>query len=626
MGGHHFFGEKEKKTELSIYTCGNNKEIIMFNKKEVGGDNFMETNEECFKVKHTKFDWCFNYYLTEMNDKLINEIMKKICEGYRNKKGTHNNIILIFFDSQEKMDEKQKKIQLIFEKLNQTNKIYNPIIILAFKNHKNKEEENYKENGENFMDNENEGNFETTNKEENLEENEQKLIDDVIKVNKYNNYSIKKYLEIVHYNENNYSEIRRKINSIYNYFNNIGDMISILDEMIRGYNFCNSKMRNKRKFAATFNILVLGRPGSGKSTLINLLLNKRKAREGIGESITKVVSKYVHDKYPLTLEDTPGFEDDNDLKKMIQFLEDSNKIFKGGKNDFHLVLYLINSSNERTFMGEEVALINYIEKNMKIPIFFVCTRSKNKEHAKDFEETVKMNLWQNFGETNLVDHIYCCHLLNEKDGIYKRFGVDELLEGIKNYFNEEIVKKENELFGNETNESIEDNSIFLPGLKDHKEFENYLNDISLKIIEDYVYFVYEELKKTKNNEQNNNNIDKINELLVDHLSLELNGKYNGNIFCKNNRAKVFNNIQSEIEYSTSCSSIKTKEEQVKGIKIYDEQKKEYIRTTREFGMEALKQFLNEIRLEDGFEEYLKTIIENYKSAIQSLPNLNKINE
>ena len=43
-------------------------------------------------------------------------------------------------------------------------------------------------------------------------------------------------------------------------------------------------------------------------------------------------------------------------------------------------------------------------------------------------------------------------------------------------------------------------------------------------------------------------------------------------------------------------------------------------------MEALKQFLNEIRREDGFEKYLKTIIENYKEAIQSLPNLNELNE
>ena len=596
--------ETKKKIPLIIYTCGSIEEIKMFNIKEVGGDKFMEQDSDYFEEEHPKFDWYFNYYCTEMNEDLITKIMKKISSGYKNKNNSNNNIILIFFDSKEKIDETKEKIKIIFEKFYEIYKIYKPIIILAFKENKNK------------MD-----------AEGNSEEREESLIDAVIEENKYDNYFTRKYIEIIHYKENDYFEISKKINSIYCYFNNIGDIFSILDEMIRSSNFYKNKTRNKTKYDATFNILILGRPGSGKSTLINLLLNKRKAREGIGDSITKVVSKYVHDKYPLTLEDTPGFEDDNDLKKMIQFLEDSNKIFKGGKNDFHLVLYLINSSNERTFMGEEVALINYIEKNMKIPIFFVCTRSKNKEHAKDFEEIVKMNLWQNFGEkTNLVDHKYCCHLLNEKDGIYKRFGVDELLEGIKNYFNEEIVKKENELFGNEKNESIEDNSIFLPGLKDHKEFENYLNDISLKIIEDYVYFVYEELKKTKNNEQNNNNIDKINELLVDHLSLELNGKSNGNIFCKNNRAQVFHNIQSEIEYSSSCISTKTKEEQVKGIKIYDEKIKDYIRTTREFGMEALKQFLNELRREDGFEKYLKTIIENYKEAIQSLPNLNELND
>ena len=603
--------EKEKKTDLSIYTCGNIKEIKMFNKKEVVRDNFMEIDEQYFEVKHTDFDWYFNYYLTEMNQQLINKIMKKISEGYKIKKNTNNNIFLIFFNSQEKIDENKKKIQLIFENINQMNKIYKPIIILAFKNDK-------------------------INSEEDCHENEQNLIDDVIKENKYNNYSIKKYIDIIHYNENDYSEVTIKINSIYNYFINIGDIFSILDEMIRGYNFDNTKIKSKTKFAATFNILVLGRPGSGKSTLINLLLNKRKAREGIGESITKIVSKYVHDKYPITLEDTPGFEDDKDLKKMIEFLGNSNNFFKGGKNDFHLVLYLINSSNERTFIGEEVALINFIEKNMKIPIFFVCTRSKNKEYAKDFEEIVKMNLWQNFGEkTNLVNNIYCCHLLNEKDGIYKRFGVDELLEGIRNYFNEEIVKKENELFGNEKNElnskkneSIEDNSIFLPGLKNHENFENYLNNISLKIIEDYEYFVYEELKNNKNNEINDSNIDKINELLVDHLSLELNGKSNGNIFCRRNREQVIYNVKSDLEYSPAvfCFSIKTNNEHLKGITIKDENIKNYIRTTREFGMAAKKQFLNEIRCEDGFEEYLKTIIKNYKDAIQSLSDLNKINE
>ena len=609
---------KEKKNELTIYTCGNIKEIKKFNIKEVGGENYMEQDIGDFDEKHKKFDWFFNFHVTEMNEEYISGIMKKISAGYRNRNNSNNNIILVFLDSQKKIQENKNKIKLILEHLDKLKKIYKPIILFSCKNNQIIEEE--------------------TDAEEGDIEN---LIDDIIKENKYNNYYIKKYIEIIYYSEYDYSKIISKINSIYCYFNNIGDIFSILDEMIRGYNFYNNKMRNRTKFVSTFNILVLGRPGSGKSTLINLLLNKRKAREGIGESVTKVISKYVHDKYPITLEDTPGFEDDYDLKKMIDFLSKSNDIFKGGKNEFHLVLYLINSSNERTFIGEEVQLIDFIEKQMKIPIFFVCTRSKNKEYSKDFEEVVKMNLWQNFGEkTNLVNNIYCCHLLNEKDGVYKRFGIDELLKGIQSYFIKEIEKKEKELLTNKTDDIIKDtiviedetpdDSKFLTGLKNPEQFEDYLERIALKIIEDYEYYTYsEELKKDKNIKSNDNNNEKINELLVDHLALELNGKSTGNIFCKRNREEVMKNVENNIIVVPSkiCLKSKTEKIYIKGISIENEDIKKSIRTTKEFGMEAKKQFLNEMRNEEkGFEKYLKIIINNYKEAIHSLTDLYKIIE
>ena len=604
--------EKEKKIPLNIYTCGNIEEIKNFDKKEVGGDNYMEQDEDYFEEKHPKLDWFFNYYLTEMNEDLITKIMNNICAEYKRKNTSNNNILLIFLDSNEKINENKEKIRIIFENLDKIYKIYKPIIILAFKENKNK-----------------------IDIERNSEENEEYLIDNVIKENKYDNYFIKKYIEIIHYKEDDYTEIMKKINSIYCYYNNIGDIFSILDEMIRGYNFYNNKSRNKTKFASTFNILVLGRPGSGKSSLINSLLNKRKAREGIGDSITKVVSKYVHDKYPITFEDTPGFENDNDLKKMINFLGEYNDFFGGGKNQFHLVLYLINSSNARTFMGQEIELIDFIEKKLKIPIFFVCTRSKNKDYAKNFEEVVRVNLWQNFGEnTNLVNHIYCCHLVNEIDGVYKKFGIDELLQGIKNYFYKEIERKENELFmsdKNEINSEKEENSdkdcIFLSDLKKPQDFENYLNEISLKIISNYENITYlEEINKNNNNVNNDNNF-KINELLVEHLALELNGKCTGNVFCKKYHEQI--NEYLEIYRKAplfGCISRKTIDENIGGDTIKDEDIKKAIRITREFGMEAKKQFLNNLKNEYGFEEYLKTLIKNYKEAIQSLANLNKIIE
>ena len=605
--------KSETKMPLIIYTCGNAEEIKKFNVKEVRGDNYMEQDSDYSEEKHPKFDWYFNYYLTEMNEDLVTKIMNKISSGYKNKNNSNNNIMLIFFDSKETIDEKKEKIRIIFEKLDKIYKIYKPIIILAFKENKSK--------------------INTEGNSEERELREESLIEAVIEENKYDNYLSRKYIEIIHYKENDYFEISKKINSINCYYNNIGDIFSILDEMIKSF---KSKTRNKTKYNATFNILFLGRPGSGKSTLINLLLNKRKAREGIGDSITKVVSKYVHDKYPITFEDTPGFENDEDLQKMIKFLEDYNEIFKGGKNQFHLVLYLINSSNARTFMGQEIELINFIKKTMKIPIFFVCTRSKNKDYAKNFEEVVRVNLWQNFGEnTHLIDHIYCCHLLNEKDGIYKQFGIDELLEGIKNYFNKEIERKEKELAMNQKEEKdninseneenidkISDDCLFLSGLKSSKDFEDYLNKISFKIIKNYENLTYLEEKEA--NKNNNNN--KINELLVDHLAMELNGQSPGNIFCKKNLDKIIDNVEN---YKTGVTLIcrwpKSPDENVKGgITIKDENLKTTIRKTREFGMEAKTQFLNELRNEYGFEEYLKSIIENYKQAIKSLTNLNKI--
>ena len=86
--------------------------------------------------------------------------------------------------------------------------------------------------------------------------------------------------------------------------------------------YLDNQSNNKSK--ATLNILVIGRPGGGKSTLINLLLNERKAREGIGLSITKLYSKYIHNEYPITFIDIPGFEYENDLNRMIGFLGQSN--------------------------------------------------------------------------------------------------------------------------------------------------------------------------------------------------------------------------------------------------------------------------------------------------------------
>ena len=116
-------------------------------------------------------------------------------------------------------------------------------------------------------------------------------------------------------------------------------------------------------------------------------------------------------------------------------------------------------------------------------------------------------------------------------------------------------------------------------------------------------------------------------MLVDHLALELNGKSTGNVFCEIYKDQI-NNAVENYKTVVSCfsSEIQTIDEHINGKNVKGEEIKRSIRRTREFGLEAKKQFLNELRNEYGFEEYLKTLIENYKVAIRSLTNLNKLIE
>ena len=69
-------------------------------------------------------------------------------------------------------------------------------------------------------------------------------------------------------------------------------------------NAINDRIHNLKRL----NIIVIGKSGVGKSTLINSLFRGNFADTGLGRPVTQEIRKIEKTGYPLAIYDTPGFE------------------------------------------------------------------------------------------------------------------------------------------------------------------------------------------------------------------------------------------------------------------------------------------------------------------------------
>ena len=182
----------------------------------------------------------------------------------------------------------------------------------------------------------------------------------------------------------------------------------------------------------TFNILVTGRPGVGKSTIINLILGEKRCRENQGRTVTRKIVKYVHKKYPLCLFDTPGFDSDKEINDVISIIKKFNEDLTEGRNQIHAIFFLINSESARTFIGKDEKFIQRI-LHLETPIYFLLTRSQTEKKGQEFADLLQISIKQVFGNGHrLLQRIFPVQLLEEKSETkhIKPFGVNNVFNQI----------------------------------------------------------------------------------------------------------------------------------------------------------------------------------------------------
>ena len=185
----------------------------------------------------------------------------------------------------------------------------------------------------------------------------------------------------------------------------------------------------KIKNLNSLNIIVAGKTGVGKSTLINAVFRDKLAETGMGKPVTDHMRKISKKGIPLAIYDTRGFELGKEVQQQVkqEVMETiSNGLATKDINKaIHCIWYCINTASNRV-EPEEIEWIKELAKENQItqvPIIVVLTQSFSKKNADTLR---RMILDENLDVVQVVPVLAEDY---EIDGEYiaKSYGLDVLI-------------------------------------------------------------------------------------------------------------------------------------------------------------------------------------------------------
>ncbi|MEE3449449.1 MAG: GTPase [Acutalibacteraceae bacterium] len=183
------------------------------------------------------------------------------------------------------------------------------------------------------------------------------------------------------------------------------------------------------------NVMIIGKTGVGKSTLVNRLLCMQHAPTGLGKAVTQEITKYRSKDGFLTMYDTMGLElDKNVRKKSIKEITDALSYFAAHKDTslrINCILFCINPNLHR-LENEEIKLIKAFTNKKNpyyTPVIIALTKAYDTKKVKEmFEYIQSLNM-----ETPDIVPVLAEDYYFDEHHIMQSYGIDLLFNTMLQY-------------------------------------------------------------------------------------------------------------------------------------------------------------------------------------------------
>lgn len=178
---------------------------------------------------------------------------------------------------------------------------------------------------------------------------------------------------------------------------------------------------------AQLNIMLAGRVGVGKSTLVNAVFGEEIAETGVGPSITQNIHRYSRPDMPISVYDTPGIELGVEADLIAKTYLTEIKAQMGDEDTrIHFCLYCVRARDER-FETVEADIIRALAKDVLVVLVLTqCPTPEDSRASKFAKYLDSLNL------PVLDDKTFMT--LAEEDNVagvkLAPFGLDDLVSAI----------------------------------------------------------------------------------------------------------------------------------------------------------------------------------------------------